>query len=86
MVPAGQCCQESVQLLAHEVLWSEEVGEHRCLHDLSGLNVEELTLYDDLRSDRLGRHVRLEQERVGYARVEDAIRSILQREAATEGR
>lgn len=67
-------------LLAHEALWSEEPGKRRCMHDLPGLNAEELALYDDLRTDRLGEHVRLEQERVGYSRVQDAIDGILHRE------
>ena len=49
-------------LLAHEVLWSKAT-EHRCVHVLGGLNAEELALYNDLRSDRLGEHIRLEQER-----------------------
>lgn len=60
-------------LLGHKLLWSEEPQDRRCLHELDGLNDEERALYEDLRCDRLGRRVRLEQERIGYAQVLEAI-------------
>jgi hypothetical protein len=60
-------------LLGHRELWSEEPPERRCLHDLDALEDEERGLYDDLRSDRLGERVRLEQERIGYGWVEAAV-------------
>jgi hypothetical protein len=63
-------------LLRHRELWNEEPQERRCLHDLEMLDDEERVLYDDLRSDRLGERVRLEQERVGYARVVEAFAHI----------
>jgi hypothetical protein len=53
-------------LLAHTGVWSEEPGDRRHLTDLNGLNSDEHALYDDLRSDRLGRCVRLEQERIMF--------------------
>lgn len=63
-------------LLAHQALWSEEPQDRRCLHDLDALDDEERALYDDLRSDRLGERVRLEQERIGYNEVLEAVASI----------
>lgn len=63
-------------LLSHQALWSEEPRDRRCLHDLDALGDEERALYHDLRSDRLGERVRLEQERIGYSQVLDAVASI----------
>lgn len=56
-------------LQAHGALGSEEPPERRSLHDLDALKAEEDSLYDDLRHDRLGERVRLEQERIDYERV-----------------
>jgi hypothetical protein len=55
-------------LLAHRDQWSVEAAPHT--GELDRLDPEEAALYDDLRRDRLGTGVRLEQERVrfGYAR------------------
>ena len=41
--------------------------------ELPRLTAHERALYDDLRADRFGRHVRLEQERIGFAWVGDAL-------------
>ncbi|MFP4183036.1 MAG: Wadjet anti-phage system protein JetD domain-containing protein [Halorhodospira sp.] len=56
-------------LEAHRALWTAEPAEYRCLEDLVRLSAAEAALYDDLRQDRLGERVRLEQERVGYGWV-----------------
>lgn len=61
-------------LLSHRDLWTEEPQGRRCLHDLPGLEPEEAALYDDLRGDVMGDHVRLEQERVAFALVRDVVR------------
>jgi hypothetical protein len=37
------------------------------------LTVDEAALYDDLRRDRLGKAVRLEQERIGFATVQRVV-------------
>ena len=50
-----------MQFAAH---WSVE--ERPSLRDLPRLTPEESALYDDLRDNRLGNRVRLEQERIGY--------------------
>jgi len=60
-------------LLRHRDLWTEESQGRRCLHDLPGLTAEEVALYEDLRGDALGEHVRLEQERVGFGMVREAV-------------
>lgn len=51
-------------LLAHQSLWGEEGSPVAA--ELQYLDDAERTLYDDLRSQRHGRHVRLEQERIAY--------------------
>lgn len=59
-------------LLGHRELWTEETqGRH--LDALPSLAAEEAALFDDLRGDVLGERVRLEQERVEFARVRDAM-------------
>jgi hypothetical protein len=59
-------------LQAHQRLWTEEPLEARTNVDLPGLDAAEATLYDDLRYDRLGVRIRLEQERIAIGAVNDA--------------
>lgn len=62
-------------LLAHRALWvREERGETR---ELDRLTDAERALYEELRGDRLGEKVRLEQERIGFARVERALSEVV---------
>lgn len=61
-------------LLAHRAHWGSEPQPVR--HALPRLDPDEARLYDDLRADRLGRAVRLEQEKIGFRRVEDALRGL----------
>lgn len=61
-------------LLAHRQHWSEEPDPAR--HDLSRLTTEEAAVYDDLRFDRHQPRLRLEQERVGFGRVEERLRGL----------
>jgi hypothetical protein len=63
-------------LLRHRDVWSEEPGERRCMRVLEALGPEEWALYDDLRNDKLGVGVRLEQERIEFGWLEAAVRSI----------
>jgi len=60
-------------LVDHRELWSREPPERRSTQDLGRLDPAEQALYDDLRQDRLGEGVRLEQERVDYTRVRCAL-------------
>lgn len=58
-------------LKLHKVLWgTEDKPEKR---NLTQLSEEESQLYDDLRWNRLGDNVRLEQERIGYQYVLDVL-------------
>ena len=54
--------------LASEALWGTESTPID--RDLPGLTAEERALYDDLRFDRIGPNLRLEQERIGFDRVQ----------------
>ena len=61
-------------LLAFEHLWVRERSQAR--GELSRLTREECELYDDLRMDRLGMSVRLEQERVAFGWVMAALEGL----------
>jgi hypothetical protein len=60
-------------LMNHKELWTEELSATRVLCDLEFLDPNERAVYDDLRHDRLGDRVRLEQERLSYQLVERAV-------------
>ena len=62
---------DRVTLEAHRLLWTTEEAPH--IAPLGRLTPEEAALYADLRYDRLGRSVRLEQERISFA----LLRSVL---------
>jgi len=61
-------------LMAHRSQWLEE--PQAVLRDLPRLDSEERALFDDLRWKRLGdRQIRLEQERIGFGWIAQALRS-----------
>ena len=60
-------------LMQHQSHWSHESGQHDAV--LARLTRAETALYDVLRSNQLGKGVRLEQERVGYGWLEQALAS-----------
>lgn len=62
-------------LLSHERFWGVE--KHPARGELSYLSPEENVLYQRLMKGEFGKGVRLEQERVSYARVMDAVKQIL---------
>ncbi|MEF8731822.1 MAG: Wadjet anti-phage system protein JetD domain-containing protein [Candidatus Accumulibacter meliphilus] len=62
-------------LQAFATQWGEE--DKQTLRDLPRLNEEERALYDDLRDNRLGKNLRLEQERIGFGWVEEVIDGIV---------
>ena len=62
-------------LNAHEVHWGEEPDQ--VLHDLPRLTAEERALFDDLRDNRIRKNLRLEQERVGFQWVTDALSHVV---------
>lgn len=56
---------------AHRVHWGEERAQ--VLHDLSRLRPAERVLFDDLRDNRIRKNLRLEQERIAFHRLTEAI-------------
>ena len=61
-------------LLTHRPHWGKEPQPER--RDLPRLNGTEATLYDDLRQNRLGTQLRLEQEKIGFLWVKIALEKI----------
>jgi hypothetical protein len=61
-------------LLAHRTLWSVEPSPETV--ELTRLTGKEMALYDDLRSGSLGERVRLEQERIGFEWLVDALSTL----------
>lgn len=60
-------------LMAHRGLWGREDDKKRFLGDLSRLSEAEQALFNDLKADRYGHAVRLEQERVGFSLLKAAL-------------
>ena len=61
---AASLLMDRETLMEHQALWGVEPSpETGTLMRLTG---EESVLYDQLRRDELGRHIRLEQERIGF--------------------
>ncbi len=60
-------------LLAHRPVWGQERDSARHLARLSRLTASEALLYDDLRHDRLGPRLRLEQERISFSCLKAAL-------------
>jgi len=58
-------------LMAHRALWVREASAQRA--PLGRLTAAELALFEDLRDDRLGEGVRLEQERVSFGALRRAL-------------
>jgi hypothetical protein len=58
-------------LMAHRALWVQETERHD--GPLRRLTQEEGELFDDLRQDRLGDRVRLEQERIPFGWLQGAL-------------
>jgi len=63
-------------LLAFESQWGEE--EKQTLRDLPRLTSNEMALYDDLRDNRIGKNLRLEQERIGFSWLESALSALME--------
>jgi hypothetical protein len=60
-------------LKAHRSLCVEEPAEKRYTGELFRLSSEEHALFEDLRHDRIGERIRLEQERVAYGWLRRAL-------------
>lgn len=61
-------------LLEFELHWGEE--EKQTLRGLSKLNAEEVTVYNDLRDNRIRKNLRLEQEKIGFGWIEAALKKL----------
>ena len=66
---------DSHTLVTFEAQWGRE--EKPTVRDLPRLTPEERALYDDVRDNRLGKNLRLEQECVGFGWVESALSGLL---------
>jgi len=62
---AESLCMDRETLLAFQDLWGREPSPSR--RDLPRLHPAESELYDDLRSNRLGPNIRLEQEQISFS-------------------
>lgn len=71
---AASLLMDRATLLAHQDAWGREPDPVR--HDLTRLNADEGMLYDDLRDNRIQPGLRLEQERIGYGWLEQALRGL----------
>ncbi|MES2759511.1 MAG: DUF3322 domain-containing protein [Pseudomonadota bacterium] len=63
-------------LHAHRSLWGAEDKDKRYLGEASRLDTAERMLFDALRDDVFGERIRMEQERLGYTWVSDAIHGL----------
>jgi len=64
-------------LQAHRQMWVTE--KTQIVRDLPRLHPEEQDLYDALRHNVYGEHVRLEQERIRFSEVRDAVARVAAR-------
>jgi hypothetical protein len=53
-------------LMEHQPMWGQELANARFTGPLTRLTEPELALFEDLRQDRLGERIRLEQEHVSF--------------------
>jgi hypothetical protein len=74
---ARSLLMDRATLLAFEDQWGIE--ETQTQRDLPRLDADECVLYDDLRDNRIRSNLRLEQERIAFSRVEDALSVIFHR-------
>jgi hypothetical protein len=64
---------DGATLHAHRALWGAEPQDKRFGGDLLRLDAAEHALFSELRDDVHGQHVRMEQERIGYEWVKNAL-------------
>lgn len=68
-------------LMEHRLHWDRESKPER--RDLHRLDPNERALFDDLRDDRLGSGVRLEQEKIGFSWLSRSLRTLLREHEST---
>ncbi|CAN7146430.1 hypothetical protein D9M68_115170 [compost metagenome] len=71
---AESLLMDRATLMAFEAQWGVE--DNQTLRDLSRLRPEEQAVYDDLRDNRIRAKLRLEQERVGFEWVREAVKRL----------
>ncbi len=60
-------------LTLHKKLWGTEDPAKRYINDLSNLTPDEYALFYDLKQDRLGPNIRLEQERIRFSILQEKL-------------
>lgn len=65
---------DRLTLMAHQSLWDHE--EKQLVNDLPRLSVVERVLFDDLRDNRIRKGLRLEQERIGFKWLQEALENL----------
>lgn len=65
---------DNATLMAHAAQWGTE--PQPVLRDLPRLTAEESAVYNDLRDNRLRPNLRLEQERIGFGRLQQALAAL----------
>ncbi|MBN1928892.1 MAG: hypothetical protein JW764_05070 [Chlorobiaceae bacterium] len=66
--------QQQAPLLAHSEHWQTE--PHPETAELTRLTEAEQSLYNDLRENRLGDGLRLEQEKIGFETLLDSLKTL----------
>ena len=66
---------DEATLLSHRALWVEEKDQHSS-NELPLLTDSELTLFQSLKKNKWGHHIRLEQERIRWDEAWDVLRTL----------
>lgn len=73
---ARSLLMDRATLDAHQPLWGQEPADKRYTAALSRLTASETALFDELRYDRIAERVRLEQERIAFGWLENALSNL----------
>jgi hypothetical protein len=73
---AESLLMDRATLLEHRELWGKEPADKRCTANLGRLTEAEQALYQELREDRLGECLRLEQEHIRFGWLQRALEKL----------
>ena len=73
---ARSLLMDRATLDTHRPLWGQEPADKRYTAALSRLTASEAALFDELRYDRIGERIRLEQERIAFGCLQDALSNL----------
>ncbi|NIA00531.1 DUF3322 domain-containing protein [Massilia sp. CCM 8734] len=73
---ARSILMDSAGLMAHRALWGEEDADKRFTGQPTRLARDELALFEALRDDVFGERIRMEQERLSYGWVQQALAAL----------